>query len=518
MATQIIIAEVDAYDATLPGVRTLRFATQGYATGPADTPANTYYEARIQQPANVQRTCFSGATTFGQSQIGFGEMVLVNNDGGLDYLLDYSFAGRAITIKLGTVLPNSGGVPTWVTVLKGTMEQAAFSWQKVTIRVRDRQQDLAKPLQGNRYGGTNSLPNGLDGVIDDLKGRPKPLVFGQVLNATMVCVNTTRQIYHAHDGLLQSVDAVYDRGAALTAGATYASQATMESTAPSAGQYRVWLDATGSYIRLGSAPAGVVTADLTQGAAGSNRTVGQLWNAVLTKAGVAGGDIQASDVTALDAAVSYQCGIYCDPVSDITALECLDTLCNSVGAWFGSDASGKFRLGQIVLPTGTSVGTLTATDVLSIDRIASRDPGVGIPAWKVKLAYQRIWTVQNDLTAAATLVRKGVVQNEYRRVEASDSAVLTANTMSPEIEFNTVLVSATDAAAEATRRLTIYKTRRDMLQVRVRVDAALASVLDLGAIVTLQLNRYGLSAGKKFLVVGLRTDLRGYLFDLTLWG
>ena len=191
---------------------------------------------------------------------------------------------------------------------------------------------------------------------------------------------------------------------------------------------------------------------------------------------------------------------------------------SSVGAWFGSDTAGVFRCGRLEVPTGTSVGTITATEVISIERTASNDPGVGIPAWKIKLGYQRIWFAQDDLTASVTAARKGFLAQEYRRIEASDAAVFTANLTSPEVEILTTLAVEADATAEAARRLTVYKTRRDMLQVRVRVDYALASVLDLGKIVTLQLNRYGLSAGKKFLVLGLRTDMRGRMFDLTLWG
>jgi len=187
---QIVIADVDVYDPGIGSTRTLRFATQSYTTGPTDTPANTFYDGRIQQPANISRTCFSDAKTTGRTQIGYGDMVLVNNDGALDGLLSYSFAGRTITIKLGVVAPNSNRVTTWVTVIKGTMEQAELSWQKVTIRVRDRQQDLAKPLQQVRYAGTNSLPNGLEGVAGDLKGKPKPLVFGKVFNVAPPQVNT----------------------------------------------------------------------------------------------------------------------------------------------------------------------------------------------------------------------------------------------------------------------------------------------------------------------------------------
>lgn len=516
---QIVIADIEVYDASIPGTRTLRYATQGYVTGSSDTPANTYYEGRIQQPGNIQRTMFSQASTTGRSQIGYGALVLVNNDGGLDHLLGYSFAGRAITIKLGTVLPNSGGVPTWVTVLRGTMEQAELSWQRVTIRVRDRLLDLAKPIQQTRYAGNNALPNGLEGGSDDLKGKPKPLVFGRVWNIAPPLVNTTRLIYQVHDGsALQGLGEVYDRGVPLGTGAAYVSQVDMETSAPAANEYRMWNSAAGCFIRLGSTPAGLVTCDAIQGAAIANRTVGQLFNRILLAAGIASGDISSADVTALDAVAGYECGVYASFEYDVTPLELLDELCPSAGAWYGADALGVFRVGQIVVPTGASVGTITATDTIRIERIASRDPGVGVPAWKAKVGYRRIYNVQGDLAAGVTGPRRAFFTNEYRRVEASDAAVKTANLLSPEVEFLTALSSEADANTEAARLLTIYKTRRDIYEVSVRVDSALASVLDIGKIVTLQVSRFGMSAGKKFLIIGLRTNMRGYLFDLTLWG
>ena len=516
---QIVIADVDVYDPGIGGTRTLRFATQSYTTGPSDTPANTFYDGRIQQPANISRTCFSDAKTTGRTQIGYGDMVLVNNDGALDGLLAYSFAGRAITIKLGVVAPNSNRVPTWVTVIKGTMEQAELSWQKVTIRVRDRQQDVAKPLQQVRYAGSNTLPNGLEGVAGDLKGKPKPQVFGRVFNVAPPQVNTDRRIYQVHAGsVLSALVAAYDRGAPLTAGAAYTSQSDMETNAPPAGQYRVWNDATGCFVRLGSAPTGTVTVDAVQGAAVATRTVGQLYSQILQAAGISPSDINSADITALDAAAPCEAGVYAPYDQDITPLELLDTLCASVGAWYGCDASGAFRIGQIAVPTGAAVGTITATDILKIERVSSRDPGVGIPAWKVKIGYQRIYSVQNDLTAAVTDARKAYLAEEYRRVESSDASVKTANLTSPELEFLTVLASASDAAAEADRRLAIYKVRRDMYQLTIRVDAVLAAALDIGKIVTLQVARFGMSAGKNFLIIGIRTNMRGYQFDLTLWG
>lgn len=702
-------------------------STVTYPASAAD--ANLFYEGRIKQPANIQRTCFDRGQTFGQSRISFGDLVLVNNDGELDPLLNYGFAGRNITIKLGTITPASKGIPTWVNVIKGRVEQAQLSWQEVTIRVRDAQLDLAQPIQQVRYAGSNSLPNGLEGVPGDLNGRCKPLVFGQVFNVSMPCVNTTRLIYQLHHGsALQSVDGVYDRGAPLTAGSTYTSQSDMEANAPSAGQYRVWNSAAGTYIRLGTNSSGAVTADATQGANAAARTVGQLFNSILTYAGIASGNISAADITALDAAASYATGLATPWDRDMTTLEALDILCASVGAWYGADRDGVFRIGRIEIPQspwlgsfateaaaragavsnynllsntniadaswsksvagvalapvvtigatdplggngafqvvfdlnggtalgdisqlnapaytisagvyysggftmktadgstktfslvnpdgnvvqsitvngswskpkctsfnsvsfsgnlrlrlrgageGTSssatvilyapqfvagmtlppsvpefaiqgsvfqnttsglpnrlglysgvtvlaaqsvVGIITAADILSIERVPSADAGAGIPAWKVKVNYKRLWYTQDNLTANVTADRKAFLSDENRRVERSDSTVKVIQPMSPEMSFDTVLLNETDAGAEADRRLLMYRTRRDTFQVTVRVDATLAAALDLGKIITLQINRYGMGSGKNLIITGIRTNMRGYLYDLTLWG
>jgi hypothetical protein len=290
----------------------------------------------------------------------------------------------------------------------------------------------------------------------------------------------------------------------------------METNAPTAGQYRVWNNVTsGCFIRLGSAPVGTVTADVTQG---TIWTVGQLFNAILLKAGVPSASISASDIAALDAAVSYQVGVFAPYDRDRSAIDMLDELCASVGAWYGADASGMFRIGRIVLPTGAEVGTLTRTDIIKIERIASRDPGVGVPAWRVKVAYEKIHTVQVDLAASVPAGRKQFTASEYRRAQASDANVKTANLLSPELEFKTVLVNKTDAGNEAERLLAIYKQRRDVYQVTIRVDATLAAALDLGKIVQLQIERFGMSAGKKFLIIGITTNMRGYQYELTLWG
>jgi hypothetical protein len=513
--SQIVIAAITVYDSTLPGTRVLYYATQGFVSGAADTPANTYYDPRIQQPANMQRSCFSAGTTTGATTVGYGDMVLVNNDGGLDYLLNYSFGGRAIEIKIGTITPNQA-TPTWTTLIKGTMEQAAFSWGQVTIKVRDRQQDLMVPLQTTTYTGANVLPAGVEGVATDLKGKRKPLLYGQVKGVSPPCVNTSKLIYQLSATALQSVDAVYDRGVALTAGTDYGTQAAMELTAPTAGQYRTWL--AGGCIRLGSTATGTLTVDATQGATAAARTAAQIMQAILLKGGISAGDISSADVTALDAACSYPLGVYMGHGQETTGAALIDEVANSIGAWWGVDRLGIFRMGRIVVPTGTAVGEISAVDILSIDRTNTSDTGAGVPAWSVSVGYARVYTPSDDLAGAVTAAEKARMKEEYRRAIVTDAATKTANTYSPELVFDTQLIAEADATAEATRRRTMYGARRDMLQLRVRLDASLAAIIDLGQIITVTLNRYGLSAGKKFLIVGIRTDMQNNIFDLTVWG
>jgi hypothetical protein len=52
----------------------------------------------------------------------------------------------------------------------------------------------------------------------------------------------------------------------------------------------------------------------------------------------------------------------------------------------------------------------------------------------------------------------------------------------------------------------------------VRLEPELAASIDLGQIVTVQMPRYGMDAGKKYMLVGIRTDMRNNIFDLTVWG
>lgn len=529
MASTIWLAHVTVYDPNISGEKTLYLSSSSYVSGTTNLPpggsAHTYYDPRIKQPANMRRDIFKAATTFGASSVGYGAMELINNDGGMDDILNYGLDGRRITIILGQC--SMGSTPVWTTIFTGTMEQPEISWTSVTIRIRDRQFELDVPINKNTYGGTNALPNGLDGVVGDLKGKVKPVLLGKVYNIAPPMVNTSRLIYQVNDGAIYTVDAVYDKGAALTKGADYTSQSDMETNIPAAGYYRVW--PAGGYFRLGSSPVGQVTADATQSATNANMTVAQLIKyAVSNYTTVSGSDINASDVSALDIINNNVVGLYSDAGSldvsgvvsgSTTVKDCCDQLANSIGAWYSFDTTGALRMKQFAAPSSPASVDIVASDIISIDRMASNDPGRGVAAWRIRYNYKKIYTTQdNDLAGSVTDARRSELKLEYRTVEASNSAVKTKHPLAPELTMQSLLNSSSAASAEATRLLGLYSVDRSVYDIRLAYDADLISDLDLGVIIKLSLDRFGMSAGKYFMVIGIRPDYRLKLVDITVWG
>jgi hypothetical protein len=517
--TQIYLAEITAYDPGLPGVVTLRYAS---GLGYNHPSAPGYYAPRLRQPGQIERSMFGSRTTLGAVETGIGEMSLVNHDGALDAIEDYALDGRALRLLIGD---DAAVYSSFTTVFTGTMLAARSTEGEIQILVRDRLLELDKPLLTATYAGSNALPSGVEGV-DDIKGRVKPRTYGVVKEIAPPLVNTARLIYQVSDGAIASLDAVYDNAIALTAGSTYSSQADMEANAPAAGSYRAWL--AGGMFRLGSTPVGQITADVTQGATVGARTAAQVLQAIALAAGVPSGDILGSDVTALDTANAAPVGIWISEPR--TAREVAQDIAVSVGAWFGFDRLGRFRMGRLDAPTGSPVVTLKrlapqvvaeadTVDILTFALVTGNDADRGVPAYRVIVEYGRCYTPQpGALDGAITPERRAFLSLEYRSAKAEDLAVRTAHLLAVEITLRTLLAVVADADAEAARQLGMRKIKRQRLTISARLDAALAALLDLGVVVRVVVPRWGLAGGKLFRVIGMTNRLGAGVLDLELWG
>lgn len=252
-----LTAKVDAGGTT----QTFYFSTGRFVTGPADTPAHTAFDEGLISPGSIGISAFSDGRTGGGTRLEVGEIVIANSDGAYDAFLTYGFDGQPVVIRSGT----GGAYPaSFSTVLRGTVDTVDATWAEIIVRLRPAELIFDRPLQETLYAGNNVLPAGVEGTSDDIKGQPKPRVYGKVFNVPAVFVNTAKDAYQVSDGAVQAISAVYDKGSPYTPGADFASAALLLAAAPAAGTFITCL-AEGMF-RVGTAATGLVTADVTQGA------------------------------------------------------------------------------------------------------------------------------------------------------------------------------------------------------------------------------------------------------------
>lgn len=802
------LVEMLAYDPSGPGTVTLRYSTHGKVTGPAETPANTVYDARLKEPGDIRRSIYEGGDGPAPVRVSLGDITLLNLDGALDGLADYAFDGRSVTVRRG---PVGGAYPSdYPTVYVGTMDDVEVTRQAVRVRLRENTFGLDVPLQETKYDGDNTDGDGLEGT-EELEGKPKPIVLGRVQQIAPVPVNTAKLIYQVSDGAVRSVDGVYDKGLRLgvyapvnftetsasdggrcaatddativvggwdgtnpsikttadgaswntigslpfvstgsvvgmayspaldrfcavtnnatgeiatsdDAGATWTirtaaaavafnrvrwcarrdlfiavgaggaihtsptgvtwaaqtsgtanvlndvavggprllavgasgtttssvdgvtwavqsigsvarqaafwhegiyyltgaatneiyrsqdavsfttaavsqpgysvedfaaggdwvvalmrlgnaffattstrdkgvswlgterrgsghqanalaahdgrfyvitsthattGQATYRSGAPAAyatladlqdddlaplpGSYEYINHASGSYIRLGSPPAGLVTADVTEGATTAARTAAALFEAVLTRAGYTSSDWVAADLTALDTADNSELGLYID--SETSVIQALDQIAATVGAWWGVDTDGKFRIQQFTAPSGTPVLALAVNDIVTIERMPSVRP-----SYSTKLQYARYYAPQDrDVAFGVTDARRADIAREWREVIDTDATIKTAHLLAVETTEPTLYQVRADALAEAQRRQALREVKRDRFDVLCELNEETEAV-DVGDVVTVTHPRFGLSAGVDFRVVSVEPQRATKRLRLGLWG
>jgi hypothetical protein len=507
MITVEITAAVDAAGTT----RTFYLSDARLVTEPADTPPNVAFDETLAEPGSIALSAFGDGRTGGGTRLSLGETKINNLDGAYDAWLSYGIDGRPVVIRQG----NEGAAfpGGFTTLFTGTAETMTVNNSHVIVRLRDKQRVLDMPVLTAQYGGTNVLPAGIDGTANDLAGKPIPRLFGKALNIAPPAVNTSKLVYQISGGPIASVEAVYDRGGALTFGAEYANSGLLLAASPGAGTFDTCL-AEGLF-RLGSSPAGVVTADATQGAAAVDRTAATMLSTLALAAGVLSGDVSSADVSALASDAPAVLGVWVN--GSETYAKVMDAVAGSVGAYYAFDATGVLRMGRLVAPAGSPVLSLDSYDTLEIERRPARDGD--LPAWAYTVRHSRVWTVQGaDLAGAVTDARRALIGTEYRAQRAENAAVKTQFLLAAEESVDTLLTNASDAANEASRRLALHGVRRDFFDVVVASETLAGITLNLTDVVQLTNPRFGLASGRLFLLLGVRLNLARNRATLTLWG
>ncbi|MGE0446383.1 MAG: hypothetical protein AB7P99_14240 [Vicinamibacterales bacterium] len=504
-AQRCFLADIDAYDVGGAALATLRMGSQGYTSQPTDTPASTYWHSHLAQPIDFARRIDHRDGLGGIARID-GETEIINIDGTWDSLLDnYAIDGRRILVRMGRPgdpLTNFGHV------LVAFGLDVEGSRDSVRVRIDDGLARLDKPVQVAAYAGTGALEGGAD-----LKGKYRPLAFGQVLNVPAVLVDSVKLIYQVHAGAVDDIPAVYDRGVALVRGTDYASQSDLTTTAPTAGQYRVWPD--GGYYRLGGTPAGTVTADVQGDAAGGyvETTADVVQRILMAQAGFTTADINFAAFAQTNADAPAAVGIWIG-TDAVRTIDIVDALARGIGAFAGFTRYGVFALGVVTAPSGGGAADFTDENIVTIERLLL--PAALAPVvWRVSVGYQRNYTVQADLAASVSVARRAFAAEEYRLATAEDATVKTAHLLARElVRVDGYFATQVDAEDEADRLLALFKERRGLYRLVTKMQALR---LELGDVVSIDTSRFGFAGGRLARVVGYRLDTARAEIELTLY-
>lgn len=483
-------------------------ATEEYVTLSSDSLQTRPFNGTLLQPLQITRSLL-GSDIIGQFTAGTGKVILTNADGEYDFLIQrFAIDGRDITVKVGR---EGDAYDDFYTIFSGTASDWSVEEDVVEIDIVDNAYKLSVPVQDNTYGGTG----GSDGT-SDLVGKRKPLSYGYVYNISPPLVVPSLLIYQVHDGAIEAVSAVYDRGVTLSAGTNYATYALLAAASVSAGTYAT-CRAEG-FIRLGTAPSGTVTADIQ----GDNTTAFSVTTAdivrkVLTRSVLDDpDDLYLPSFVAANVANSSEVGYYVGQDDTTTVADVIAHLMRGVGGWGGFRRSGKFEVGIFLTPTGAiPAAHFDRIDISEMRR--DRLPNaLSPPPYRFRVGWQHNYTVQTDLAGSVSATRKGFLAEAARYAEASDETIKTdhpfAQDREPVVSF---FRDQADAQTEADRLLALYRSTKALYRFKVGVQPF---ALDLGDVVNVTYPRWDLTVGRNLRIVEMSENARDNTIELVGYG
>ncbi|HEY4136498.1 MAG TPA: hypothetical protein VGO34_14935 [Alphaproteobacteria bacterium] len=505
---EIALADIPRGGGVNVGLITLRYADRDWVGAP-DDPAqpNVYYEGRVSVPLVMSRIMPILPEEERRVQRQFGLTEIINADGALDQMQrGYAIDGRRLRVLFGPV----GGRYADFSVIADVI---ATGWTgdeaKAQLGLRDRAFSLDLPLQTNLFAGSG----GAEGTAE-IQGKPKPLAFGIAPNVTPVLIDPAHLIYQVHDGALQAVDAVFDRGAELVAsGVDVASFAALVAQSVPAGQFAT-AKAVGLF-KLGDMPTGLVTADVrgdvTPFYADTLDTI--CLRILKVRAGLPAQFLNQASFAG-PAALGGALGIYLPHTEAPTTAQVVDRLIGSVGGWWGAARDGRIRAGRLSAPESRAPTLfLDQNSILSLEPVEAP-----VPRWRQRVSYRPNWTEQRgeDLADVVTAARRQFLTESSRAVSSASVAVKSRHLQALDPDpLASLYYDADDAQRLADFLLALHSPDRRMFNVTVK---RIGYQADYQTVTRITWPRYALQNGQNFAVVGINDQSDREETILTVWG
>lgn len=489
------------------GVAIVYFSDTGHITFPTDDDPNREYEGRAAVPLVIERSVsLTPETRADGSQT--GSSTFEDGDGAVGkYVAGSAVDGRNIRVLAG---PKGGAYNDFSVIFNGQGVGWIAEEDRVRLEIRDNAYILDSVLQSELYAGTGSEEGD-----STLTGIPKPLVFGKCLNITPILIDAANLIYQVHDGAVEAISAVYDRGAALSLNADRANYAALAAGVPGGGNFDTCI--AEGYIKLGGSPDGQITADVEGDKTGGDyaENTAEIVRRMMSRAGVTSTYLAEDTFTTLAEDISAVAGLFFDRA--VTTRDAINTSLSGIGAswWVGRD--GRIRVGRLSPPKIINqVVRLTVDEIIDIRQVAMPS-SVWPPNWRRRVGYQKAWTVQpTDIAAAVSDARKHFLATEWRVQTSADATVKTLHPLATDPDpVPSYLDDSTDAADLAAFLLGLFSPERRYFAVTIKSSGHLVDIFDSLLVIH---PRFGLANGKAFRCVGIREDCERTEVTLFLWG
>jgi len=157
---------------------------------------------------------------------------------------------------------------------------------------------------------------------------------------------------------------------------------------------------------------------------------------------------------------------------------------------------------------------------MSLESAESADDDKGIPCNQVVVRYSRNYTQMagTDILLGVNDARRALLLGEWLNVAtAVDAAVAGAYALSQPLIVDSLLITAADATAEATRLKALKGTFRSWIDPTFFLDDS-SLALEVGNVIDIISTRYGLGAGGRRVVMSVSPDLAGGGLKTSTWG
>ena len=252
------------------------------------------------------------------------------------------------------------------------------------------------------YAGTTGIEGGAD-----IKGNPKPLIFGRAKNLQPVQINVVDNVFQVSSyGPIQAISAVYERGAAFGASmGDHANYAALVAADIPEGRWATCL--ADGLFRLGAPPYGLITADvdgLVRDSVWLRRT-GAIIQALAEMAGVGSSQIDSASLAALDAAVPRNVNIVISGQIDVLSVaQRMALACN---AQAGIDLLGRLFVTRVDIGSPVMILNGAGKNLPGVIDIA--ESSVRPPYKRIVMGADRTWRVHSfdEIAFQAELIDRG---------------------------------------------------------------------------------------------------------------